>query len=69
MNAEIENKETPGVTWLPNQDQNGTGDSGKRISRTWVGDMRTISDFVKTKYDYDPDSMRTSIISKVIIGS
>lgn len=58
-----------GVTWLPNQDQNGTGDSGKRISRTWVGDMRTISDFVKTKYDYDPDSMRTSIISKVIIGS
>ena len=35
-------------------DQNGTGDSGKRISRTWVGDMRTISDFVKTKYDYDP---------------
>ena len=54
LNAEIENKETPGVTWLPNQDQNGTGDSGKRISRTWVGDMRTISDFVKTKYDYDP---------------
>ena len=69
MNAEIENKETPGVTWLPNQDQNGTGDSGKRISRTWVGDMRISVTLLKLNMIMTPDSMRTSIISKVIIGS
>lgn len=56
LNAELEKKETPGVTWRLNQEENGTGDSGKRISRTWIGDMRTISSFVKEKYNYDPGS-------------
>lgn len=69
LNAEIENKETPGVTWLPNQDQNGTGDSGN-VSHVlgWVICVLSVT-LLKLNMIMTPDSMRTSIISKVVIGS
>lgn len=53
VNGELENKKSPGILWTPNPKQDGTGDSQKYISRTWVGDLQTISNFVKDKYGYD----------------
>lgn len=56
LNAEMEKRETPGILWTPSENDNATGDNTAHISRTWVEDLRTISDFTKQKYGYDPGS-------------
>lgn len=53
VNGELENKKTPGILWAPSPNNNGAGDNKNKISRTWIGDLKTISDFVKQKYGYD----------------
>lgn len=53
LNAEMEKKETPGILWTPNEKENASGDSQTYTSRTWIGDLRTMSDFMKSKYNYD----------------
>ena len=42
--------------WTPSQEEGGSGDNQNHISRTWIKDLKTISDFVKDKYGYDPGS-------------
>lgn len=56
LNAEMESRETPGIQWTPSQEANSAGDNANHISRTWIGDLRTVSDFMKSKYGYDPGS-------------
>ncbi|MGL4292740.1 MAG: TonB-dependent receptor, partial [Bacteroidales bacterium] len=52
VNGEIENQTMPGIAWRASED--GVQNSEKFISRTTVADMRTMSDFLKNTYNYDP---------------
>lgn len=54
LNAEMEKKETPGILWVPSKDENSTGDNANFISRTWIEDLRTVSNFLQDTYNYDP---------------
>lgn len=54
VNAELENSTSPGILWTPNKENNGSGDNKMHISRTWIGDLKTVSDFVRNTYGYDP---------------
>ena len=56
VNGELENSTSPGILWTPSQEEGGSGDNQNHISRTWIKDLKTISDFVKDKYGYDPGS-------------
>lgn len=53
VNGEIENKKSPGILWKANPNNDGASDDKTNMSRTWVGDLKTIGNFVKDKYGYD----------------
>lgn len=53
VNGEIESKKSPGLVWHANPNNDGRSDDKTKMSRTWIGDLRTISGFAKTKYGYD----------------
>lgn len=52
LSGEIEKEEYPGITWSPSTD--GKGDDKQKISRTTEQDLKSMSDFLKSNYSYDP---------------
>ena len=54
VNAEFSQTPTVAVRWRASE--NGVSDSTKYLSYTTVDDMNRVSDFVKSKYGYDPGS-------------
>ncbi|WP_181306128.1 carboxypeptidase regulatory-like domain-containing protein [Rufibacter sp. XAAS-G3-1] len=51
LNGEIEDGTRPGITWSP------TGGSGSgNISRTTVEDLQAVSNYLQTKFGYNPGS-------------
>lgn len=53
VNGEIEKKKAPGIVWHANPNNDGKGEDETKMSRTWIGDLKTISEFAKSKYGYD----------------
>lgn len=52
VNGEIQDQTFPGVNWQASTD--GVGNTNTNTSRTTVSDMKTMSDFLKNTYNYDP---------------
>lgn len=52
VNGEIEKQTYPGVEWKPST--NGTGDTNTKTSRTTEADLLSMSNFLKSTYNYDP---------------
>jgi hypothetical protein len=55
-NGEIQKQLFPGVDWKAST--NGVSDINSKTSRTTEADMQTISDFLKSKYNYDPGNYK-----------
>jgi hypothetical protein len=56
-NAEWENSSFPGIPWRASDPENGVNpDANNYISRTTVGDMETMRNYLMETYGYDPGS-------------
>lgn len=51
VNFEYENAETPGNIWVAD---NGSNTGQPNVSRTKESDLQAVSDYLKSKYGYDP---------------
>ncbi len=54
--GELQNTEMPGILWKPSQTENAVGDSKTNTSRTYIGDLKKVKDFVMDTYGYNPGS-------------
>jgi hypothetical protein len=52
VNGELEHQTMPGIPWKVSPD--GKGNAEKNLSRVTAADMKTIKDFLISKYGYDP---------------
>lgn len=52
LNGEYESENAAGVAWVPSA--NGVSDASKGISRTTESDLQRVSDYLQSKYGYNP---------------
>ncbi len=52
VSAEYEKENYPSNAWEPSTD--GVSNTENKISRTKISDLKTMSDYLKTTYNYDP---------------
>ncbi len=53
VNGEIEKQEFPGIEWSASKTDGSDASAEKKISRTTTADMKTISEFLMSNYNYD----------------
>lgn len=55
VNYESEKSDYPSTTWVPSDPEKGIVPvAGNNVSRTTVNDLKTMSDFLKNTYSFDP---------------
>ena len=53
VNGEIESRDYPGIEWSASKTDGSDASAEKKISRTTTADLKTISDYALSKYQYN----------------